>query len=152
MPHLLRIVVEGAHSVVEAVLDGVIGLLGIFFLLQNFERDFGGFRRFEAAAHAHGFEAYERMLVVDLDFKQRQRVVYAVAPIAQHACRGGAGTVVVSTEHSLEQRCIADVVPLTNPQRFEHVMFIVLVLGIGFRGPLPDSGDDFRTVVVAFHS
>ncbi len=68
------------------------------------------------------------MLVRGELFQQAQGIGDAVAPVAQHAHRGGPGVEVGRLQHELEQIDVHDVVSLMQPEQFEHVVDLDVVL------------------------
>ena len=79
----------------------------------------------EEAGGPDGLEPHARMLVGgQLLEAARARSRHPVAPVAQHARRGGAGPEVGRRQHPLQQVGVDDVVVLVEPQRFEQLVLV----------------------------
>ena len=81
----------------------------------------------EEAGGPDRFEAHARVWVGGQLLEQVQGVRHAIAPVAQHACGGGAGAEIRRAEHFVQQVDVDDVVVLVDPQGLQQV---VLVVGI----------------------
>ena len=81
--------------------------------------------RAEEARGADRLEPHRRMGIGDLRVEQRHRVGDTVAPVAEHARRGGARPRLARSQHALQQRLVDAVVPLLDPERLHHLVLVL---------------------------
>ena len=133
--------VEGLVGLVEGVFEVIV--LGIEQRLEGDLLRLGNLVAVEEAQSANGFEPHARVLVVDLLAQQLERIADPVAPVAEHAGGGGAGTRLGTGQQLLEKRRVDVVQALVQPECLEHLPPVLRVALVEPVFPFVEGRQDF---------
>ena len=117
--------------------------------IKRSQRHIHSSRLGEEAGGADGFQSHARIFIGRLHLEQRERVAHTIAPVAENACRSGAGVRIRRTQNPLKQILIDHVHPLMHPERFGDMMLVGGVVLIETFDPFARGGGDFGGIMFA---